>query len=105
MLDRARIPLRRRDRGPWDPVIVMGGSCASINPLPMSEFVDVFAIGAAENVLPELLAALEEEERPRRGHRAAGGAATASTSPPSIAPRRKATSSPSSTSWSLPKSR
>ena len=62
MLDRARIPLRRRDRGPWDPVIVMGGSCASINPLPMSEFVDVFALGAAENVLPVLLAALEEED-------------------------------------------
>ncbi len=62
MLDRARVPLRRRDRGPWDPVIVMGGSCASINPLPMSEFVDVFAIGAAENVLPELLAALDGEE-------------------------------------------
>src|SRR4051812_36799418 len=62
MLDRARIPLRRKDRSPWDPVIVMGGSCASINPLPMSEFVDVFAIGAAENVLPELLASLEGEE-------------------------------------------
>ncbi|PYQ56867.1 MAG: hypothetical protein DMF53_24230, partial [Acidobacteria bacterium] len=56
------IPLRRKDRGPWDPVIVMGGSCASINPLPMSEFVDVFAIGAAENVLPDLLAALAGEE-------------------------------------------
>jgi radical SAM superfamily enzyme YgiQ (UPF0313 family) len=62
MLERARIPLRRRDRGPWDPVIVMGGSCAAINPLPMSEFVDVFALGAAENVLPALLSALEEED-------------------------------------------
>jgi radical SAM superfamily enzyme YgiQ (UPF0313 family) len=62
MLERARIPLRRKDRGSWDPVIVMGGSCASINPLPMSEFIDVFAIGAAENVLPNLMAALEEEE-------------------------------------------
>jgi radical SAM superfamily enzyme YgiQ (UPF0313 family) len=62
MLERARIPLRRRDRNPWDPVIVLGGSCASINPLPMAEFVDVFAIGAAENVLPGLLSALEEEE-------------------------------------------
>ena len=62
MLERARIPLRRRDRGPWDPLIVMGGSCAAINPLPMSEFVDVFALGAAENVLPTLLSALEEEE-------------------------------------------
>ncbi|HSN85849.1 MAG TPA: radical SAM protein [Thermoanaerobaculia bacterium] len=62
MLDRARIPLRRKDRNPWDPVILMGGSCASINPLPMSEFVDVFAMGAAENVLPALQAALEEVE-------------------------------------------
>jgi radical SAM superfamily enzyme YgiQ (UPF0313 family) len=62
MLERARIPLRRRDRGPWDPVIVMGGSCAAINPLPMAEFVDVFALGAAENVLPSLLSALEEED-------------------------------------------
>jgi radical SAM superfamily enzyme YgiQ (UPF0313 family) len=62
MLDRARIPLRRRDRRPWDPVIVLGGSCASINPLPMAEFVDVFALGAAENCLPALLAALEEED-------------------------------------------
>ncbi len=62
MLDRARIPLRRSDRRPWDPLIVMGGSCASINPLPMAEFVDVFAIGAAENCLPPLLSTLEEED-------------------------------------------
>jgi radical SAM superfamily enzyme YgiQ (UPF0313 family) len=63
MLDRAGIPLRRGERGPWHPLIVMGGSCASINPLPMSEFVDVFVLGAAENTLPPLLSALEEEER------------------------------------------
>jgi radical SAM superfamily enzyme YgiQ (UPF0313 family) len=62
MLDRAGIPLRRGERGPWDPLIVMGGSCAAINPLPMAEFVDVFPLGAGENVLPDLLAALEEEE-------------------------------------------
>lgn len=62
MLDRANIPLRRRDRQPWDPLVVMGGSCAAINPLPMAEFVDVFPLGAGENVLPDLLAALEEEE-------------------------------------------
>lgn len=61
MLDRARIPARRRDRSEWDPLIVLGGSCAAINPLPMAEFVDVFALGAAENVLPLLLQAIEEE--------------------------------------------
>jgi radical SAM superfamily enzyme YgiQ (UPF0313 family) len=61
MLDRARIPARRRDRSEWDPLIVLGGSCAAINPLPMSEFVDVFALGAAENILAPLLEAIEEE--------------------------------------------
>jgi len=62
MLARAGIPLRRRDRGPWDPLVVLGGSCASINPLPMAEFVDAFALGAAENNLAGLLSALEEED-------------------------------------------
>jgi radical SAM superfamily enzyme YgiQ (UPF0313 family) len=62
MLDRARIPARREARSEWDPLIVLGGSCAAINPLPMAAFVDLFALGAAENVLPLLLAALEEEE-------------------------------------------
>jgi len=64
LLDRAGIPLRRADRGPWDPLVVMAGSCAAINPLPMAEFVDVFALGAAENLLPELLPALAEEGDP-----------------------------------------
>ncbi len=43
----------------------MGGSCATINPLPMSAFVDVFALGAAENLLPALLPLLEEETASR----------------------------------------
>ncbi len=62
LLDRARIPLRRHERRPWDPVILLGGSCAAINPLPMAEFIDVFALGAAENLLGDLLPALAEEE-------------------------------------------
>jgi radical SAM superfamily enzyme YgiQ (UPF0313 family) len=61
MLARAGIPLRRTERGARDPVIAVGGSCAMINPLTLSEFVDVFALGAAENLLPELLPALAEE--------------------------------------------
>ncbi|RMH17750.1 MAG: radical SAM protein [Acidobacteria bacterium] len=62
LLDRAAIPLRREAREPWHPLVVMGGSCAAINPLPMAGFVDVFALGAAENLLPALLGALAEEE-------------------------------------------
>jgi radical SAM superfamily enzyme YgiQ (UPF0313 family) len=62
LLKRGRIPLRRRDRGVHDPLVLVGGSCAMINPLPLAEFVDVFALGAAENLLPALLPALADEE-------------------------------------------
>jgi radical SAM superfamily enzyme YgiQ (UPF0313 family) len=61
MLDRSGIALRRGERGPDDPLVLMGGSCATINPLPMAPFVDAFPLGAAENLLPALLSALEEE--------------------------------------------
>lgn len=63
MLARARVPLRRRQRAAADPLVIMGGSCATINPLPMAEFVDVFALGAAENLLPALTAALALDDR------------------------------------------
>ncbi len=63
MLERARIPARRRDRGAGDPLILVGGSCAMINPLTLSEFVDAFPLGAAENLLPALLPALSQEKR------------------------------------------
>lgn len=61
LLDRGRIPLRRSARGEEHPLVLMGGACAAINPLTMAEFVDVFALGAAENLLPHLLPALAEE--------------------------------------------
>lgn len=61
MLDRANIPVRRSERHEWHPLVVMGGSCASINPLPMSTFVDIFALGSGDNVLLPLLDALAEE--------------------------------------------
>lgn len=61
MLERAGVPLLRTERCDRDPLVIMGGSCAMINPLTMSRFVDVFALGAAENLLPQMLAALGEE--------------------------------------------
>jgi radical SAM superfamily enzyme YgiQ (UPF0313 family) len=61
MLGRAGIPMRRTERRESDPLIVVGGSCAMINPLTLSEFVDVFALGAAENLLDSLLGAVAEE--------------------------------------------
>lgn len=61
MLDRAGIPARGEDRAPWHPIVIVGGSCATINPLPMAQFVDAFALGAAENLLDGLLETLENE--------------------------------------------
>ena len=61
LLERAGIPLRRRQRRADDPLILLGGSCAAINPLTLAEFVDVFALGAAENLLPSLLTTFAEE--------------------------------------------
>ena len=66
MLARAKVPLRRHQRRAKDPLIVMGGSCAAINPLTLAEFVDVFALGAAENLLDDLLAAVSEESEKER---------------------------------------
>jgi radical SAM superfamily enzyme YgiQ (UPF0313 family) len=61
LLQRAGIPLRREERRADDPLILLGGSCAAINPLTLAAFVDIFALGAAENLLPSLLGSLAEE--------------------------------------------
>jgi radical SAM family uncharacterized protein/radical SAM-linked protein len=53
-LDLARIPLRRTERNDTHPVIVAGGPCA-VNPGPLSDFIDVFFIGDAEESLHEIV--------------------------------------------------
>ncbi|NUN50628.1 MAG: TIGR03960 family B12-binding radical SAM protein [Candidatus Brocadiae bacterium] len=48
MLDLAGIPLRSRDRGRRDPLVIAGGSCA-FQPEPIAEFIDVFVLGDGED--------------------------------------------------------
>ncbi len=55
ILRKAEIPLRRKDRTGNDPLIIAGGPCATANPLPLSDFIDVFVIGEAEVVLNDFL--------------------------------------------------
>lgn len=55
LLREADIPLRREDRTPDDPLIIAGGPCASSNPLPLSDFIDIFVIGEAESILYDFL--------------------------------------------------
>jgi len=59
MLDVSGIPLRRRDRGEDDLLIIMGGPCVS-NPLPYADFIDAFWIGEAEGGFFDLAAELRD---------------------------------------------
>lgn len=54
MLSLAHINLNSEDRSETDPFIIAGGPGA-FNPEPLADFVDIFVIGEAEEVMPELL--------------------------------------------------
>ena len=53
-LDLAGIPLRSKERNDSHPVIIAGGPCA-VNPEPLSDFIDVFFIGEAEEAIHEIV--------------------------------------------------
>lgn len=55
MLKKADIPLKREDRGEDDPLIIAGGPCPTANPLPLSDYIDIFIIGEGENTLNEFI--------------------------------------------------
>ncbi|MFB9620841.1 TIGR03960 family B12-binding radical SAM protein [Brooklawnia cerclae] len=52
-IDLAGIPIHSADRGPGDPLVVIGGHCAS-NPEPVADFVDVVVLGDGEQAVLEL---------------------------------------------------
>jgi len=65
MLDLAGIPLRSKDRGEDDPIVIGGGPCA-YNPEPVADFFDCFSIGEGETMLnefTELYIKMKEEGR------------------------------------------
>ncbi|MBU3912150.1 MAG: TIGR03960 family B12-binding radical SAM protein [Candidatus Omnitrophica bacterium] len=53
MLDLGNVPLRSKDRGDSDPIVIAGGPCA-FNPEPMADFIDAFVIGEAEDAILEI---------------------------------------------------
>ncbi|MGH8570317.1 MAG: hypothetical protein ACREXU_20505, partial [Gammaproteobacteria bacterium] len=57
LLRMAGIPLRAADRGPGDPVVMMGGVCAFSNPEPVAAFMDFVVVGEGEEVVGEIAAA------------------------------------------------
>lgn len=54
MLDLAGLPVRANDRGEDSPIVIAGGPGA-FNPEPLVPFFDIFVIGDAEELLPELM--------------------------------------------------
>ncbi|CAN5353725.1 TIGR03960 family B12-binding radical SAM protein [soil metagenome] len=57
-LDLAGIPLRAADRGPDDPIVMIGGH-ASFNPEPLAPFIDVACAGDGEEFVLEVDAVLK----------------------------------------------
>jgi radical SAM family uncharacterized protein len=54
MLDLSGIPVFSRDRDDKCPLVIAGGSCA-MNPEPMSDFIDAFFVGEAEDAMPGII--------------------------------------------------
>lgn len=50
-----RLPLWAAERGERHPLVLCGGVCAFLNPEPLAEIMDLFAVGEAEVILPGLL--------------------------------------------------
>jgi radical SAM superfamily enzyme YgiQ (UPF0313 family) len=67
MLRLGGIPLRAEERGPGDPVVILGGSALFLNPEPLAPFADLVAVGEGEALVPKMMEALVGASDPRRG--------------------------------------
>lgn len=63
MLKNAEIPLKRKDRDTNDPLIIAGGPCATANPQPLSDYIDMFIIGEGEDAVSQFLDNFPENKR------------------------------------------
>ncbi len=60
-LDLAGIPIRAADRTDKHPIVIAGGPCA-MNPEPLSDFIDVFFLGDAEEAVHEIVDLKQQHE-------------------------------------------
>jgi radical SAM superfamily enzyme YgiQ (UPF0313 family) len=60
ILGDAGIPLLAAERDNHHPLVIAGGPCITVNPVPLAPFFDAFCIGDAEPILPALLPVLTE---------------------------------------------
>jgi len=69
------LPLWREERADRHPLVLCGGVCAFLNPEPLAEIMDLFAVGEAEVLLSPLLDALHQNGSQERANLLAGLAA------------------------------
>ena len=55
MLRHGRVPIMGKDRTEFDPIVIAGGPCATFNPEPFADFIDVFIIGEGEGLVSHVL--------------------------------------------------
>ena len=55
ILDLGNIKLRAKERNEKEPLIIIGGPCATFNPLPLSKVADAFVIGEGEEVINRII--------------------------------------------------
>jgi len=55
ILINSKIPVDRQKRNTSHPIIIAGGPCVMENPLPLSNFIDIFFIGEAEVLVPKFI--------------------------------------------------
>ena len=60
-----RLPFNAAERGDSHPLVLCGGVCAFLNPEPLADIMDLFAVGEGEVMLPPLLEQLTRLELPR----------------------------------------
>ena len=66
MLKEGGVPVKKQERTDQDPLVIAGGPCASSNPIPMTDFVDLFIVGEAEAVMDEFIDKCLELDDPRK---------------------------------------
>src|SRR5512145_319287 len=64
-LDLAGIPIRSADRDETHPLIIAGGH-STMNPEPMHAFIDAFVIGEGEEVIHDIINAVQDFKRKRK---------------------------------------
>lgn len=65
VLDLAGIPVRSADRDETHPIIIAGGH-STMNPEPMHAFIDAFVIGEGEEVIHDIIDALQDFRKKRK---------------------------------------